>query len=136
MQNTGTIRWKHVTLVHQSGFAPIEPIIAVPDLAPGEQTELVASYPTISLEDSGSTIHSVWKLCYKGKPCGTSMWLSVNVRLSESDNVHVFITLYIFLSLQIFLKNLQNFTAALTVLSSNNINCHILKLILINMLDL
>ena len=40
MQNAGAIRWQHVTLVHQSVLAPTEPIIAVPDLAPGEQAEL------------------------------------------------------------------------------------------------
>ena len=61
MQNAGAIRWQHVTLVHQSVLAPTdEPIIVVPDLAPGEQAELTAVYPALFVKD-GWEIHSKWK---------------------------------------------------------------------------
>ena len=83
MQNAGTICWHHVTLVHQSGFAPIEPVIVVPDLAPGEQAELTASYPAVAAEtDLLTKIYSEWKLFYKEKPSSFSVQLSVTAHLS------------------------------------------------------
>ena len=89
MQNAGTICWHHVTLVHQSGFAPIEPIITVPDLAPGEQTELIAKYPPIRRTSNayyasyftGTKINSEWKLFYKERPTRFSLQLSVTAFL-------------------------------------------------------
>ena len=77
MQNAGTIRWQHVTLVHQSGFPPIQPVIAVPDLAPGEQAKLTARYPALVFGTEESYIHSEWKLCYKERPSSFSLHLSV-----------------------------------------------------------
>ena len=81
VQNAGTIRWQHVTLVHQNGFAPIEPIITVPDLSPGEQAKLTASYPAVenTTDVSSRTIDSQWKLFYKGRPTSFSLQLSVYV---------------------------------------------------------
>ena len=76
MQNAGTIRWQHITLVHQSGFAPIEPIITVPDLAPGEQAELTVSYPAVCRND-GTDIYSKWKLFYKGRRTSFFLYLAV-----------------------------------------------------------
>ena len=85
MKNAGTIHWHHVTLVHQSGFAPIEPVIAVPDLAPGEQTELTARYPPIVHGKDGPDIHSEWKLFYKGMPSSFSLQLSVTAMSGETN---------------------------------------------------
>ena len=93
MQNAGPIRWQHVTLVHQSGYAPIEPIITVPDLAPGEQAELTAKYPPIHylLEPN---IHSEWKLLYKGSPTSFSLQLSVFKGETTSQKIVYWFVLY------------------------------------------
>ena len=82
MENTGTKRWKDVTLVHQLGFAPMEPFIDVPELAPGEQAELVVSYPPINEED-GCSINSSWTLCHKGVAFGCYLWLSVEAQQGD-----------------------------------------------------
>ena len=91
MQNAGTIRWHHVTLVHQSGLAPIKPVIAVPDLAPGEQAELTASYPPLHAATAAyyapfteTKIHSEWKLFYKERPSSFSLQLSVAASICET----------------------------------------------------
>ena len=86
MQNAGTIHWHHVTLVHQSGFAPIQPVITVPDLAPGEQTELTARYPPIVHGKDGPDIHSEWKLFYKRRSSSVSLQLSVTAIRGETTN--------------------------------------------------
>ena len=86
MQNAGTIHWHHVTLVHQSGFAPIRPIIAVPDLAPGEQAKLTASYPAIAAAANVKKkfVFSEWKLFYKEKPSNFTLRLSFLASLCET----------------------------------------------------
>ena len=85
MQNAGIIRWHHVTLVHQSGLAPIESIIVVPDLAPGEQAELTARYPPIAQGNDRVNIHSEWKLFYKGRPSSFCLQLSVTAMSGETN---------------------------------------------------
>ena len=45
--NTGTKKWKHVTLVHQAGYAPVNTVVEVPDLRPEEQTILTVEYPPV-----------------------------------------------------------------------------------------
>ena len=85
MQNAGTIRWHHVTLVHQSGFAPICPVITMPDLAPGKQAEIIASYPAVPTDVSIQTkIHSEWKLFYKERPTSFTLQLSIYASLRET----------------------------------------------------
>ena len=106
MQNAGTIRWQHVTLVHQSGFAPIEPIIAVPDLAPGEQAELTASYPAVNVEGE---IHSELKLFYKGRSTSFRLHLSVTVRPLSGETTSQYNILtdsFLLVSVSQFLNNI------------------------------
>lgn len=49
--NTGTKKWKHVQLVHREGFKPLCPVLDVPEVKPGETTELVARYPPLGEGD-------------------------------------------------------------------------------------
>ena len=92
MQNAGIIHWQHVTLVHQSGFAPIEPIITVPDLAPGERTELTARYPAVEHGTNGLVVDSEWKLFYKGRPSSFGLHLSVNaICIRQLANTNLFV---------------------------------------------
>ena len=93
MQNAGTIRWHHVTLVHQSGYAPIEPIITVPDLAPGEQAELTARYPPIVQGKDSADIHSEWKLFYKGRPTSFCLQLSVKTVPGETNYISILLVI-------------------------------------------
>ena len=71
-------------LVHQQGFAPLNPAVTVPELAPGEQVEVVVSYPPVTQED-GPTICSTWRLCHKGVAFGCTLWLSVIAQPGESS---------------------------------------------------
>ena len=54
MQNAGIICWQHVTKVDL--LPCIEPIITVPDLAPGEQAELTGRYPAVEHGTDGLVI--------------------------------------------------------------------------------
>lgn len=76
IENTGSKRWKDVSLVHEEGFLPLETEVAVPGLAPGEQAEVVVSYRSLTPDD-GALIHSSWRLYHKGIPFGCRLWLSV-----------------------------------------------------------
>ena len=49
--NTGSKKWKHVMLVHLSGFKPICNEVYVPDIKPGESVELVAQFPALGEGD-------------------------------------------------------------------------------------
>ena len=51
VSNTGTKKWKHVSLVHVEGFKPVSWKVDVPEIKPGECVELVARYPPITQED-------------------------------------------------------------------------------------
>ncbi len=48
VMNCGTKKWKHVKLVHQDGYPPLQREVAVPELKPGERVELVAEYPPVT----------------------------------------------------------------------------------------
>ena len=51
LKNTGTKKWKHVCLVHQEGFKPCTPEIAVPEIKPGEKVEVRVRYPAVESQD-------------------------------------------------------------------------------------
>lgn len=51
IKNSGTKKWKHVKLVYQGGLKPATLEVDVPELKPGEKTEIKVQYPPISAKE-------------------------------------------------------------------------------------
>ena len=59
MTNIGTKKWKHVKLVHLDGLKPVCSKLDVPEVKPGETTELVAQYPALGDSDQDNIMRYV-----------------------------------------------------------------------------
>ena len=47
MRNAGSKQWRDVKLVHKEGHAPVTHQVVLPDLQPGEETQVTVNYSPI-----------------------------------------------------------------------------------------
>ena len=50
MRNAGSKQWRDVKLVHKEGHVPVTHQVVLPDLQPGEETQVTVNYTPIGME--------------------------------------------------------------------------------------
>ena len=50
VKNTGSKQWRDVKLVHQEGHVPTTNQVVLPDLQPGDETQVTVNYSPIGVD--------------------------------------------------------------------------------------
>ena len=75
MRNAGSKQWRDVKLVHKEGHVPVTHQVVLPDLQPGEETQVTVNYTAIGMEvpENKLITRYIMTVCYIREFCRESV---------------------------------------------------------------
>ena len=63
MKNAGSKQWRDIKLVHKEGHAPVTHQVVLPDLQPGEETQVTVNYMPIGVDVPENKLITRYCIC-------------------------------------------------------------------------